>query len=185
MEKIIYQDLELCESEIVSEWKKELKEKYPDCNEEEVLEIIYDDIYYKLEATYETIKKINLPETILCIEKIESGNSGNDTEFEYKEYPTLNKCCLFPVKKGFVKSYIDEYGNVRANIYHHDGTNRCLFRMWKASTSQIVRDNILSGNLNRNFSQASINRYTERLGDYIGKQFGWKFKDDMVKRELF
>ena len=114
MEKIIYQDLELCESEIVSEWKKELKEKYPDCNEEENLVTIYDDIYYKLEQTYKTIKKINLPDTILCIGKIES---GNDTEVEYKEYPTLNKCCLFPVEKGLVKSYIDEYGNVRADLH--------------------------------------------------------------------
>ena len=178
MEKIIYQDLELCETEIVSEWKKELKEKYPDCNEEENIVTIYDDIYYKLEQTYKTIKKINLPDTILCIGKIES---GNDTEVEYKEYPTLNKCCLFPVEKGLVKSYIDEYGNVRADLHHHDGTNRYLFRMWKRTTPQTQRDNILSKNFNRNLSQTDINRYTERLGDYIGKQFGWSFKDDNVQ----
>ena len=179
MERIIYKDLELYDSETIKKWKKELKEIYPDSSDEELMGIINDDNHLSFEDDLDELKKLKLPESIICIGRL---GLWNGTAVGYKEYPSLN--ILFHCQDGLTKAYVDENGDLRAELHHHDGTNYYLFRMWKSSASETVRDNLMSKIYNKDFSQNDISRYTVRLGDFVGKIYGWAFKGRKSKEFL-
>ena len=71
--------------------------------------------------------------------------------------------------------YVDKLGDLRCTAIHHDGTNYYLYRTFKdnATDSQIERlqEKLYDGTATRQ----DITRITRRLGDDIGKVYGWKF----------
>ena len=125
--------------------------------------IIKDDNHLSFEDDLDELKKLKLPESIICIGRL---GLWNGTTVGSKEYPSLN--ILFHCQDG----------------HHHDGTNRYLFRMWKSSASDTARENFMSKIYNRDFSQNDIIRYNVRLGDYVGKIYGWAFKGRKSKEFL-
>lgn len=181
MERLIYQDLELYDSETIKKWKKELKEIYPDSSDEELMGIINDDNHLSFEDDLDELKKLKLPESIICIGRL---GLWNGTTVGYKEYPSLNILFHCQSSDGLTKAYVDENGDLRADLHHHDGTNRYLFRMWKSSASDTARENFMSKIYNSDFSQNDISRYTVRLGDFVGKIYGWAFKGRKSKEFL-
>lgn len=171
MDKLIYQDISFFDIETIEKWKDEIREDYPDYSDDELMQLIYDDNDLNWEEDIAEISHIDLPDTILCIGQL---GLWNGTFIGYKEYPDLESC--FKGHNGELKFFIDENGELRAELAHHDGTNYYLFRMWKSNASETARENLMSKIYNRDFSQTDISRCTVRLGDFIGKKFGWVFK---------
>ena len=95
------------------------------------------------------------------------------------------KDCLYS-DTDFTEWYVDKYGDFRADAIHHDGTNHYLYRVFKdgVTESQIERlqDKIYMGKATR----ADITRVTKRLGDEIGRVYGWDFPRSRtaVEREV-
>ena len=95
------------------------------------------------------------------------------------------KDCLYS-DTDFTEWYVDRYGDLRADAVHHDGTNHYLYRVFKegVTESQIERlqDKIYLGKATR----ADITRVTKRLGDEIGRVYGWDFPKSRtaVEREV-
>ena len=95
------------------------------------------------------------------------------------------KDCLYS-DTDFTEWYVDRYGDLRADAIHHDGTNHYLYRVFKegVTDSQIERlqDKIYMGKATR----ADITRVTKRLGDEIGRVYGWDFPKSRttVEREV-
>ena len=95
------------------------------------------------------------------------------------------KDCLYS-DTDFTEWYVDKYGDLRADAAHHDGTNYYLYRVFKegVTESQIERlqDKIYMGKATR----ADITRVTKRLGDEIGRVYGWDFPKSRttVEREV-
>lgn len=71
--------------------------------------------------------------------------------------------------------YVDKLGDLRCDAIHHDGTNHLLYRTYKpgARDSQIdlLKEKLYYGKAVR----TDITRITRRLGDEIGKVYGWDF----------
>ena len=84
------------------------------------------------------------------------------------------KDCLYS-DTDYTEWYVDRYGDLRADAVHHDGTNHYLYRVFKegVTESQIERlqEKIYLGKATR----ADITRVTKRLGDEIGRVYGWDF----------
>ncbi len=93
------------------------------------------------------------------------------------------KDCLYS-DTDFTEWYVDKYGDLRADAVHHDGTNHYLYRVFKdgVTDEQIERlqDKIYFGKATR----ADITRVTRRLGDEIGKVYGWNFQKRNVERSV-
>lgn len=92
------------------------------------------------------------------------------------------KDCLYS-DTDYSEWYVDKLGDLRADAIHHDGTNHYLYRVFKDGTTpeQIERlqDKIYSGIATR----SDITRVTKRLGDDIGKVYGWDFPKQNKSRE--
>ena len=82
------------------------------------------------------------------------------------------KDCLY-ADTDYTEWYVDKYGDLRADAFHHDGTNYYLYRVFKdgVSDTQIenLQDKIYAGKATR----ADITRVTKRLGDEIAGVYGF------------
>ncbi len=173
----------------IEDWREEYKE-YLEANE---LDLDPDDeqaIYeWMMETNGEYLSderdnlNIQLSQPIIVI-----GDLGrwNGRVMGYKMIDSGNiKDCLYS-DTDFIEWYVDRYGDLRADAVHHDGTNHYLYRVFKEGVTegQIERlqEKIYMGKATR----ADITRVTKRLGDEIGKVYGWDFPKNRttVEREV-
>lgn len=173
----------------IEDWRDGYKE-YLEANE---LDLDPDDeqaIYEWMVETneeYLTDERVNLniqlSQPIIVI-----GDLGrwNGRVMGYKMIDSGNiKDCLYS-DTDFTEWYVDRYGDLRADAAHHDGTNYYLYRVFKegVTESQIERlqEKIYMGKATR----ADITRVTKRLGDEIGRVYGWDFPKSRtaVEREV-
>ena len=162
----------------IEDWREAYKE-YLEANE---LDLDPDDEQAIYEWMVETNEEylsdermnldIQLSQPIIVI-----GDLGrwNGRVMGYKMIDSGNiKDCLYS-DTDFTEWYVDRYGDLRADAVHHDGTNHYLYRVFKegVTDSQIERlqDKIYMGKATR----ADITRVTKRLGDEIGRVYGWDF----------
>lgn len=71
--------------------------------------------------------------------------------------------------------YVDRNGDFRCDDTHHDGTNHYLYRVYKDNVSQAQKDRLKEKIYNGTATRADVVRVTRRLGDEIGKVYGWSF----------
>lgn len=86
------------------------------------------------------------------------------------------KDCLSERNAECAEWYVDKYGNLRAMIYHHDGTNHYLYRVLKEHISDTMLETLKRKICENRLTQADIARYTLRIGDHIAKVYGWEIK---------
>lgn len=95
----------------------------------------------------------------------------------YKEIASGNiRDCLYS-DRGIDYStwFVDRLGDLRCDAIHHDGTNHYLYRTYKPGVREsqidLLKEKLYYGTATR----ADITRITRRLGDEIGKVYGWGF----------
>ena len=71
--------------------------------------------------------------------------------------------------------YVDKLGDMRCDAVHHDGTNHYLYRTYKNGVSDAQIENLKEKIYRGTATRADITRVTRRLGDEIGKVYGWDF----------
>lgn len=71
--------------------------------------------------------------------------------------------------------YVDKLGDLHCDAIHHDGTNHLLYRAYKPGTTEAQRDRLKEKIYDGTATRADITRVTQRLGDAIGKVYGWDF----------
>lgn len=162
-----------------ADWVDDLRAEYPDLTE--------DGLYEKMceiNADYLDDERANLDiqlnQPIIAIADIgrwdgrysgygmiESGNIKDCLEsgMDYKEW------------------FVDKEGDLRFKGIHHDGTNYYLYRVLKDNITdeeiEDFQDKIIEGKA----TKADIEKYTDRLGDEIGKVYGWEFSKDKSEPE--
>ena len=78
---------------------------------------------------------------------------------------------------------MDKLGDLRCNALHHDGTNHYLYRTYKDGVSEDQINNLKEKLYNGTATRADITRITKRLGDEIGKIYGWNFPTKQPQKE--
>ena len=172
---IVWSDINLD----LDDWRDDLLAEYPDASENELIEKMYE-----INNSYIDDERVNLniqlPREIIAIADL---GRWNGRFSGYKIITSGNiKDCLYS-DCDMNEWYVDKKGDFRCRAVHHDGTNYYLYRTFKDNVSdyQIAnfKDKIYEGKATR----ADVTRITRRLGDEIGKIYGWDFPSK--KRQEF
>ena len=163
----------------LDDWRDDLKEYYPELSEDELYEAMcningefLDDERMNLD--------IQLPQEILVIADL---GFWNGRRMGYKEIPSGNiKDCLYS-DTDYTEWYVDKHGDLRADAIHHDATNYYLYRVYKDGATERQKENLKRKIYEGKATRADITRVTERLGDEIGKVYGWDFPKHTKTKE--
>lgn len=71
--------------------------------------------------------------------------------------------------------YVDRLGDLRCDAVHHDGTNHYLYRAYKENASEAQIDRLKEKLYSGTATRSDVTRVTKRLGDEIGRVYGWRF----------
>ena len=155
----------------LDDWRDDLLAEHPDASEAELYQLMYEanDSYLDDERVNLNIQH-NCP--ILVIADLSRWN-GRTTG--YKEIPSGNiKDCLYS-DTDYSTWYVDHLGDLRCDAIHHDGTNHYLYRVYKPGVTDAQIDRLKEKIYDGIATRADITRITQRLGDDIGKVYGWSF----------
>jgi hypothetical protein len=166
------------DSSAIEELRESAEELYPDCPEDEIYEIMCEINAEYLSDERVTLD-IQLKEPILVIADLGLWNGHRSG---YKEIPSGNiRDCLYS-QNDFTTWYVDRHGDMRCDDVHHDGINHYLYRVYRDGIPEErrdwLKDKIYAGKVTR----LDIDRVTRRLGDEIGKVYGWTFPEHNTDR---
>lgn len=161
----------------LEDWRESLEELYPDYSDDELYEKMVDSNAVNLEDERYNLN-IQMPGPILVIGDI---GRWNGRVIGYKEIPSGNiRDCLYS-ECDYNTWLVDKNGDLRCEAIHHDGTNYYRYRAYKpeATEDQIedLKDKIYCGTV----TEKDILAVTDRLGDEIGKVYGWQFENESKK----
>lgn len=150
-------------------WEGDLRSEHPDANEDEMYRIMNET-----NARYLEDERINLditlPEEIICIADLGLWN-GRRSGYKLLRSRNIGDCLFSSYEPTW---FVDEYGDLRCDDVHHDGTNHYLYRMWKPGISEEQKENFLFKIYRGTVTSTDITRYTRKIGDYIAKVYGWE-----------
>lgn len=159
------------------DWKDDLEDEYPHLTEEERIEKMYDT-----NNDYLDDERCNLNIQLSC-PIIVIGDLGfwYGRRTGYKEIESGNiKDCLYS-DTDYSTWYVDKDGDLCCEAIHHDGTNHYRYRVYKRGVTdeqiEDLKDKFYEGKV----TEADILAVTDRLGDEIGRVYGWSFPNAVKK----
>lgn len=159
------------------EWREDLEKSMPDASEEERRDVMHAANRDALQFGREELA-YRYPREILVIARLDLWDGRRDGYREIKS-GQLADCFEAGRDTLSVRWYLDRRGDLRCDDTHHDGTNHYLYRVWRKGVGderkQRLKAKILDGTVTRD----DIARATERLGDEIGRVYGWTFPDHL------
>ena len=153
------------------DWKNDLEAEHPDLSERERI-----DLMYRINSDYLDDERINLDiplsRPILVVADLGLWYGRRQG---YKEIESGNiRDCLYD-DNDYVTWFVDKNGDFRCDSIHHDGTNHYLYRTYKDGVSDEQIENLKWKLYHGQATRKDITRITRRLGDEIGKVYGWEF----------
>ena len=164
----------------IEDWRESLEEQYPGYSEDELYEKMYKTNAENLDDERANLN-IQLSRPIIILGDI---GRWNGRVFGYKEIESGNiKDCLYS-ENDYNTWFVDEKGDLRCDSIHHDGTNHYLYRAYKSSATDEQIEDLKEKLYNGNCTESDIERVTRRLGDEIGRVYGWSFPKIEKQREV-
>lgn len=162
----------------LEDWRESLEEEYPGYSDDELT-----DIMYKTNAANIYDERCNLdiklPRPIIIIGDI---GRWDCRVMGYKEIESGNiKDCLYS-ECDYNTWYVDKKGDLRCTAVHHDAANYYLYRTYKDGVSEEQIEDFKYKIYTGKVTREDINRITDRLGDEIGKVYGWEFPKNTEKQ---
>ena len=155
----------------LDDWREDLLEEYPDASESELYQLMDER-----NSSYLDDERCNL-NIQMAMPIIIIGDLGlwNGRRTGYKDIPSGNiRDCLYS-DTDYTTWYVDRLGDLRCDAVHHDGTNHYLYRAFKPGVSEAQMDRLKEKIYDGSVTRVDITRVTMRLGDAIGKVYGWDF----------
>ena len=155
----------------LDDWRDDLLEEYPDASETELYQLMQErnDSYLDDERVNLNIQQSRPILVIADLGRWNGRFSG------YKEIASGNiRDCLYS-DTDYSTWYVDRLGDLRCDAVHHDGTNHYLYRVYKPGVTDEQIDRLKEKIYDGVATRADITRITQRLGDDIGKVYGWSF----------
>lgn len=160
-------------------WKDDLLEEFPDADEDQLYDLMFErNASYLDDERHNLNIQLNNPILVIC-----DIGRWNGRTMGYAEIKSGNiRDCLY-TNMDYATWYVDKNGDLRCDAIHHDGTNHYLYRVHKDGASQSSIENLKSKILDGTVTRSDITRVTKRLGDDIGKVYGWTFPQPGRKLE--
>lgn len=155
----------------IDDWRDDLLEEHPDASESELWQLMCEQNDSYLDDERVNLN-IQMSAPILVI-----GDLGrwNGRFSGYKEIPSGNiRDCLYS-DTDYSTWYVDRLGDLRCDAVHHDGTDHYLYRAYKPGVTETQIERLKERIYDGVATRADITRITRRLGDDIGKVYGWDF----------
>ena len=164
---IIWSDMNLD----LNDWRDDLKEYYPEASEDELYSIMLDT---NNEYIWDERANLNIqmPREIIVIGDLGLWN-GRASGYKIIESGKISDCLYSDCE--YNEWYVDRRGDLRCTAVHHDGTNHYLYRTIKDGVTDAQIENLQEKLYMGTATRADITRVTKRLGDEIGKVYGWEF----------
>ena len=155
------------------DWREDLENEYPELSEYERMALMHEINGGYLDDERANLN-IQLDQPILIIADL---GLWQGRRMGYKEIESGNiRDCLFSDRDtDYATWYVDKLGDLRCDAIHHDGTNFLLYRTYKDGVSEEQIDRLKEKLYCGTATRADITRITRRLGDEIGKVYGWEF----------
>lgn len=94
----------------------------------------------------------------------------------YKEVGSNNIRDCLKTMNDYDEFYVDAQGDLRQDSVHHDGTNHILYRAYRDDVTEEQIEDFLDKIYEGKADWSDIEAMTVRLGDEIGKVYGWEFE---------
>ncbi len=173
---IVWSDINLD----LEDWRNDLLTEYPDASENELITKMYE-----INNDYLDDERVNLniqlPREIIAIADLGRWN-GKFSGYKVIKSGNIKDCLYSDCDMN--EWYVDKNGDFRCRAVHHDGTNYYLYRTFKDYATDYQIENFKNKIYNSKVTRADITRITKRLGDEIGKVYGWEFPSKK-RREIF
>ena len=173
---IIWSDIDLD----FDEWKEDLKSEYPEMNDDQLYNLMYE-----INGGYLEDERINLDiqlsKPIIIIADLGLWN-GRKSGYKMIDSGNIKDCLYSDCDSN--EWYVDQKGDLRCTAIHHDGTNHYLYRVIKDKATENQVNKLLNLIYFDKATRSDIVRVTNRLGDDIGKVYGWEFDKRSSKRDM-
>lgn len=150
-------------------WRADFEAKYPDLSESELVRKMYE-----VNADYLLEERMNLniqfSKPILVIADIGQWDGRYDGYAEVRS-GRISDCLYFEMD--MCEWYADQYGDLCADAVHQDGTNHCLYRVYKDTATESQIENLKNRIYEGKATRADITRVTRRFGDEIAAVHGF------------
>lgn len=164
----------------LEDWRESLEEEYPGYSDDELTDIMYKTNSANI---YDERSNLNIQfsKPILVIADLGRWN-GRVTG--YKDIDSGNiQDCLYS-DRDYNTWYVDEQGDLRCEAIHHDGTDYYRYRVFKPTATEEQMDDLRDKIYSRKVTEEDIAAVTDRLGDAIGKVYGWAFPTETKTRPM-
>ena len=164
----------------LEDWRDELSVEYPGYSDDDLYGIMCDR-----NNSYLSDERVNLnirlSQPILVVADL---GLWYGRRMGFKEITSGNiRDCLYS-NYDYTTWFVDKNGDLRCDDTHHDGTNHYLYRVYKDSATESQKERLREKLYDGTASRADIVRITRRLGDDIGKVYGWTFPKHERKRAM-
>lgn len=173
---IIWSDINLD----LEEWRESLSEIYENASDDFLYEKMLEDNSMDIYDQRANLN-IQMPREIIVIAELGLWN-GKHSGYKTIESGNIADCMYSDCD--YNEWYVDTRGDFRCEAIHHDGTNHYLYRTFKKDVSDYQIENFKEKLYHGTATRADITRLTKRLGDEIGKVYGWTFPQKQ-KQEIF
>ena len=162
------------------DWAEDLEAEFPELSDDERYLKMFDRNNDYLDDERANLN-IQLSQPILVI-----GDLGlwDGRRLGYKEISSGNIRDCLRDGHDFVTWYVDKRGDLRCDDIHHDGTNHYLYRVYKDNSTESQRELLKEKLYEGVATAADISRVTRRLGDEIGKIYGWQFPTQPARKGM-
>ena len=168
-EHIIWQDEHLD----IEDWKDDLLEEHPDATDDELYELMRETNALYLDDERANLRDVVAANGILVVATLGLWD-GTHQGFRHIRSGKIEDC-LQTAETGSCAWYVDNRGEFRARIHHHDGTNRYRYRGIKSTTTEAQLDALTDLIYDGKDFEEQLRKLTYRLGDMIGDVYGWNF----------
>ncbi len=155
------------------DWRADLETEYPELSEYERMALMHEINGHYLDDERANLN-IQLDQPILIIADLGLW-FGRRMGYQEIESGNIRDCLYSGQGIDYTTWYVDKLGDLRCDAIHHDGTNHLLYRTYKPGVQEsqidLLKEKLYYGTATR----ADVTRITRRLGDEIGKVYGWDF----------
>ena len=155
----------------LEDWRETLEENYPEMDDYGLTDMMYqanDDNLPDERANLD----IQVGGDILVVADL---GRWDGRVIGYKLIESGNiKDCLY-TNCDYCEWYVDRDGEFRCDESHHDGTNHIYYRKFREGVTEEQKEDLLADIYDHKAKQEDIDRLTDKLGEAIGKVYGWNF----------